>query len=76
MGAAVSLEYQGRKLVRFVNGGGGYASHADRRILFPNADGQPQDVTVRWPSGKTEVFRRIPVCQRNLLIEGAGESVP
>ena len=76
VGAAVSLAYQGRRLVRFVTGGGGYASHADRRILFPNADGQPQDVTVRWPSGKTEVFRRVPVCRRNLLIEGAGDSEP
>ncbi|MCY2996453.1 MAG: CRTAC1 family protein [Planctomycetota bacterium] len=76
VGAAVSLEYQGRKLVRFVNGGGGYASHADRRILFPNADGQPRDVTVRWPSGKTEVFRDVPVCRTSLLIEGAGESEP
>jgi hypothetical protein len=73
IGAVVALDYQGRQLNRVVVGGEGYLSHADQRIVFPADDDQPRDVTVRWLSGKEEVFRGVPVRQTTQLVEGAGE---
>ena len=60
VGASVSLKEQGRTLVRFVRGGGGYLSHFDRRILLPLAkDRETAQVTVRWPNGDEEIFKNL-----------------
>ena len=74
VGATATMEYQGRTLVRHVRSGSGYLSHFDQRILFPVEDDQPKQVTVRWLSGKVEVFTDVLVRQTTELVEGTGSS--
>ena len=74
MGFLLWEKYQGRTVVRHVCGGSGYLSHFDQRILFPVEDDQPKQVTVRWLSGKMEVFADVLVCETTELVEGTGRS--
>jgi hypothetical protein len=57
IGARVEVETAGGTQVRFVNGGGSYLSASDRRVLvgLGPAD-RATRVTVRWPSGRAQVF--------------------
>ena len=58
IGARVEIETGGRKLVRFVTGGGSYLSASDRRLLVGLGKGERADkVTVTWPSGRKQEFR-------------------
>ncbi|WP_166822987.1 CRTAC1 family protein [Thalassoroseus pseudoceratinae] len=75
VGAEVSAPFDGRTLTRWVRGGGGYCSYFDPRILFPQTDPQPVDVTVHWPSGQTEVFRQLEPMRTHKLTEGDGQHV-
>jgi len=72
VGARVSIEFEGRTLVRHVKVGAGYLSHSDQRILLPAKDDQPRETTVYWPSGKVEVFSLKETCQTYRLVEGQG----
>ncbi|MFO0968326.1 MAG: CRTAC1 family protein [Gemmataceae bacterium] len=57
IGARVEVEVAGRKLVRFIHGGGGYASASERTLLIGLAGADKADrVTVRWPSGVVQSF--------------------
>jgi hypothetical protein len=60
VGSTLVLETDGRRLTRFVKGGGSYLSASDPRILFGlgSADGA-QTITVRWSWGKEQVFRNL-----------------
>jgi hypothetical protein len=58
IGARVEIETGGRKLVRFVTGGGSYLSAGDRRVLVGlGKDERAERVTVTWPSGRKQEFR-------------------
>jgi len=72
VGARVSLEFQGRTLVRHIRVGTGYLSHSDQRILLPAEDDQPRQLTVFWPSGKVELFPLEETCRAYRLVEGSG----
>jgi hypothetical protein len=75
IGAWLSLEVGGRKLVRQVKGGGSYLSSGDRRVLFGLGDvTEVATLTVRWPSGKTQSWDHLAVDRYWQLTEG--ESVP
>jgi hypothetical protein len=57
IGARVEIECDGSRQVRFLNGGGSYLSASDRRLLIGlGAADRAQRVTVRWPSGRKQVF--------------------
>ena len=57
VGARLTLEVGGRRLVREVKGGGSYLSSSDRRIVFGlGASAAAERLTVRWPSGRTQVW--------------------
>jgi hypothetical protein len=73
VGARVSIDADGRTIVRFVVSGAGYFSHFDQRVLFPLATDGPLDATVHWPGGAGEVFRSLPVDRTHLLVQGKGE---
>lgn len=61
IGARVEVEVAGRKLVRFVHGGGSYLSASERSLLIGlGAAGQADRVTVRWPSGRVQSFGPLP----------------
>jgi hypothetical protein len=55
VGARLTLEVGGRKLTRFVKGGGSYMSSSDRRHLFGlGTETKVGRLTVTWPDGRSE----------------------
>jgi enediyne biosynthesis protein E4 len=59
IGAKVTIRIGGKKLVRWVAGGGSYLSSHDKRILFglgPGGASQTVDAEIRWPSGQTQTL--------------------
>jgi enediyne biosynthesis protein E4 len=55
VGARVVLEAGGRKLTRYVKGGGSYLSSGDRRLLFGLGNGAAVErLTVVWPWGQEQ----------------------
>ncbi|MBW3541854.1 MAG: CRTAC1 family protein [Planctomycetes bacterium] len=75
VGAAVTVDFDGREVVRFVTSGAGYLSHFDSRILLP-AEGEASVVTVRWPAGLLEEFGPLALRQTHVLVQGRGEALP
>lgn len=56
VGARLTLEVGGRKLVRFIKGGGSYLCSHDMRVLFGMGEvKKPGKLTVEWPSGEPRV---------------------
>jgi enediyne biosynthesis protein E4 len=75
VGARLQLEVAGQTLVRAVKGGGSYLSSGDRRVVF--GLGQREQVgrlTVRWPSGATQVWEGLGVDRYWILEEGKKEA--
>jgi hypothetical protein len=74
IGAVVTVEAAGRRQVRRVDAGSGYASQHSGRLHFGLGDAETVDrVTVRWPSGLEETYDdAIRARQRLLLVEGEG----
>jgi hypothetical protein len=71
IGARVEVEAAGRTLVRFVVGGGSYLSACERRLLLGlDQATQAERVTVRWPSGRMQVFGPLAADAGYLLREG------
>ncbi len=72
IGAKLEIQTGSRRLTRWIYGGGSYLSQSDQRVLFPVVPGETAIVTVRWPTGVSEVFSSLAPGQVNHLIEGAG----
>jgi hypothetical protein len=73
IGAKLTLEVAGRRLLRAVKGGGSYLSANDRRVVFGlGSDDRVERLTVRWPSGRTQVWdgEALPADRYWLLFEG------
>jgi hypothetical protein len=73
IGARVTVK--AGKLVQFneVRAGGSYISQNDPRLHFGlGAEARMNEVEIRWPSGKTEVFRDIPADFIYTIVEGQG----
>lgn len=71
VGAVLTLETGGEKLVRQVKGGRSYLSAHDLRILFGLGTKQSvQRLSVRWPSGKTQTWEHLGTNRYWKLIEG------
>jgi hypothetical protein len=77
IGARVEIEVAGKKLVRFVHGGGSYLSASERSLLIGlgNAD-QADKITVRWPSNQTQTFGPLPANKGFRLREGEPNAKP
>jgi hypothetical protein len=58
-GARVIVEFDGKKLTRFVKGGGSYLSSCDHRVHIGLGSAKPPKiaVTISWPHGETRVYR-------------------
>ena len=78
LGARVELRRPGKpSLWRRARSDGSYASANDPRILFGLGDAPQVDrVVVRWPSGKVEEWKGVPVGTYTTLREGSGAAVP
>jgi hypothetical protein len=74
VGAKLTLEVGGQKLVRTVKGGGSYLSASDRRIIFGLGTHQKAGrLTVRWPSGRIQTWDGLTVDRYWRLEEGKAE---
>src|SRR5207245_561729 len=79
VGAVLTLEVEGRKLVRVVKGGGSYLSSSDRRVLFRLGSAERVDrLTVHWPSGKVQTWddRSLGLDRYLRLFEGESRAEP
>jgi hypothetical protein len=70
-GAQLTLEVGGQKLLRQCQSCGSYLSASDPRVHFGLGSAAVADtLTVRWPSGLTGVYRRLPADRYITLREG------
>jgi hypothetical protein len=71
VGARVDLEVGGRRLTRFVKGGGSYLCSSDRRLLFGlGTNDRVGRLRVRWPWGQEQTWESLAVDQYWHLQEG------
>jgi hypothetical protein len=73
VGATLTLEVGGRKLTRFVKGGGSYLSASDARIDFGiGAADRVGSLVVRWPGGGIERFDGSSIDREASIRQGGG----
>jgi hypothetical protein len=71
IGAKVEIDIGGRKLTRFIHGGGSYLSASERTLLIGLGPADQADkITVRWPSGNVQHFGPLPSNKGYRLREG------
>jgi tetratricopeptide (TPR) repeat protein/peroxiredoxin len=72
IGAAVTVEVEGRKQTRYLQAGSGFLSQHTKELFFGvgKADGSVR-ATIRWPSGLTQVFEHLPINRRIEVDEGS-----
>lgn len=71
IGAIVTVEAGERKWVQHVIGGGGYFVSNQRQLLFGLANSESVDrLTINWPSGNVQTFKKLPVDQEVVIVEG------
>jgi hypothetical protein len=77
VGSTVTLEGGGRKLTRFIKGGGSYLSSSDRRLLFGLGEqAAVERVTVKWSWGESQTWHKLDADQYWQLKEGEADAVP
>ncbi len=77
VGADVSLEAFQRRVTIPMRAGVSFASHVDPRASFAlEQDRTSADVSVRWLSGRREVFRGLTASLHHRLREGMGDESP
>ncbi len=68
-GAMVTIEAQGKKIVRHCHSDGSYLSASDKRIHVGLGSATEARVTVKWPNGETQVFESLKANASHLLKE-------
>jgi enediyne biosynthesis protein E4 len=73
LGAHIKITAAGMTQTDDVRSGGGYLSQHDLRLHFGMAKATKIDsVEIRWPSGKTETLKDLPVDKFYSVLEGSG----
>jgi hypothetical protein len=73
IGTVVTVVAQGKRLVRQLTAGDGYAASNERKLVFGLGEADDAEtVTVRWPSGRKETYQNLPAGTEWLLVEGRG----
>jgi Flp pilus assembly protein TadD/peroxiredoxin len=72
IGAAVTVEAEGRRQTKYLQAGSGFLSQHTKELFFGvgKAEGTVR-ASIRWPSGLTQVFEHLPVGRRIEIEEGA-----
>ncbi len=77
IGAKVVVDVAGRKLTRWVHGGGSFLSASDRRVLVGLGGATQADmVTVTWPSGRTQFWTNLAGSKGWRITEGIDQADP
>jgi hypothetical protein len=71
IGARVTVTAGGRRWVKWVDPGSGYASQSDRRLIFGlGALKSIDSIEIRWPDGRVEHAKGLAVDRYHTLKEG------
>jgi hypothetical protein len=74
VGARITAEFAGRRVVRFLTGGTSYLSFSDPRIHLGLGDARQVDrLEIRWPSGTTQEWKRVDADRYLEAREGSPE---
>ena len=74
IGSLVTVEHTGRRQVKQLSAGSGFASQHTKEMFFGVGDAEGEiAVTVRWPDGRSSHFEHLPANQRITLEEGKGD---
>jgi hypothetical protein len=74
VGAQVRLKAAGTTRLQFISGGNSFAGQSMSRVHFGLAAVDKVDqIEVRWPTGKKEVFASVQVDKLNKIVEGTGK---
>ncbi len=72
VGARLEVHTAGGVQVKFLSAGSGYLSQHTKTLSFGLGDAERiEQVKVRWPSGREQVFRALAAGQRHTLVEGS-----
>ena len=74
IGTAVTVEVGGHRQIKYLQAGSGFLSQHSKELFFGlgNAEDTAR-ASVRWPSGVTQVFDKLPANHRVELQEGVAE---
>ncbi|MCS7467722.1 FG-GAP-like repeat-containing protein [Stieleria sp. ICT_E10.1] len=76
IGAQVEVHQGQRTLTNWIVGGDGYLCHNESTVSFGLGESSDDvKVIVSWPSGTRQVFEKIAVDQRLLLVEGQNKPI-
>ncbi len=72
VGARVTAHYGGKMQAREVLSQSSFYSASDSRLHFGLGPFTAVDLEVRWPTGKKEMFRAVPIDRLLTIVEGKG----
>ncbi len=76
IGAAITVETEGLRQTKYLQAGTGFLSQHSKEVFFGvGKSGGVTRVAIRWPSGLTQQFERLPVNCRIEIEEGSGSIV-
>ncbi|MCA9052780.1 MAG: VCBS repeat-containing protein [Planctomycetaceae bacterium] len=76
-GTTIVVRGSVRSITRQLTAGGSYQSASERRLIIPVGQlGSIAEITVRWPSGKSQVFAPPAIDREWLIVEGAAAPLP
>jgi len=62
VGARVTLKLtDGKKMIREVKAGGSYQSTSSKAVYFGLGAGDIEQLTIHWPSDRTDIFNDVPI---------------
>jgi len=71
IGAAVTVGAGGRRQTKYLQAGSGFLSQHTKELFFGLGDaGAEVHAAIRWPSGLTQTFEKLPVNRRIEIVEG------
>jgi len=71
IGAAITVETEGRRQTRYLQAGSGFLAQHTKELVFGVGESLNHvRATVRWPSGRIQVFEDLPVEHRIEIKEG------
>jgi len=72
IGAAITVEAGGRQQTKYLQAGSGFLTQHSKELFFGLGETKGTvNATIRWPSGLTQSFEKLPVGNRTRIEEGA-----